>query len=131
MHYGRRDSLFFQACPGHFFMRGYSLIDLTEHDNSAADIMVHSKRGQGNIHFSCSADHEQDRQPYPVDPSPAICDAHTYIAASELGRNPVSCHQIQPEYRDEQADAGRDCQTVSRNQMFRRERGQGNIHFSV
>ena len=29
-------------------------------------------------------------------------------AAVELGRNPVSKHQIQPEYRDEQADAGRD-----------------------
>ena len=32
-------------------------------------------------------------------------------AAAELGRNPVSKHQIQPEYRDEQAGAGRDCQT--------------------
>ena len=31
-------------------------------------------------------------------------------AAAELGRNPVSKHQIQPEYGDEQADAGRDCQ---------------------
>ena len=29
-------------------------------------------------------------------------------AAAELGRNPVSKHHIQPEYRDEQADAGRD-----------------------
>ena len=28
-------------------------------------------------------------------------------AAAELGRNPVSKHQIQPEYGDEQADAGR------------------------
>ena len=32
-------------------------------------------------------------------------------AAAELGRNPVSMHQIQPEYVDEQADAGRDCRT--------------------
>ena len=31
--------------------------------------------------------------------------------AAEIGRNPVSKHQIQPEYGDEQADAGRDCQT--------------------
>ena len=30
-------------------------------------------------------------------------------AAAELGRNPVSKHQIQPEYRDEETDAGRDC----------------------
>ena len=29
-------------------------------------------------------------------------------AAAELGRNPVSKHQIQPEYGDEQADAGWD-----------------------
>ena len=27
----------------------------------------------------CSADHEQDWQPYPVDPYSAICDDHTYI----------------------------------------------------
>ena len=32
-------------------------------------------------------------------------------AAAELGRNPVSKHQIQPDYGDEQADAGRDCRT--------------------
>ena len=30
-------------------------------------------------------------------------------AAAGLGRNPVSKHQIQLEYGDEQADAGRDC----------------------
>ena len=29
-------------------------------------------------------------------------------AVAELGRNPASKHQIQPEYRDEQADAGQD-----------------------
>ena len=29
-------------------------------------------------------------------------------AAAELGRSPVSKHRIQPEYGDEQADAGRD-----------------------
>ena len=50
-------------------------------------------------------------------------------AAAELGRNPVSEHQIQPEYGDEQADAGRDGRTVSRDQILRRERGQVNIHF--
>ena len=32
-------------------------------------------------------------------------------AAAELGRNPASKHQIQPECGDEQADAGRDCRT--------------------
>ena len=36
-------------------------------------------RGQGDVNFPCSADHEQDWQPYPVDPYSAICDDHTYI----------------------------------------------------
>ena len=31
--------------------------------------------------------------------------------AAELGRNPVSKHQIEPECGEEQADAGRDCRT--------------------
>ena len=44
-------------------------------------------------------------------------------AAAEIGRNPASKHQIQPEYGDEQADAGRDCRT----RLVIRE--QGNIHF--
>ena len=38
--------------------------------------------------------------------------------AAELGRNPVSKHQIQPEYGDEQADAGQDsAEPVSRDQI--------------
>ena len=38
-----RDSLHFQVFPWHFyFMRGHSLVELTEHDNSAADIMVYT-----------------------------------------------------------------------------------------
>ena len=32
-------------------------------------------------------------------------------AAAGIVRNPVSEHQIQPEYGDKQADAGRDCRT--------------------
>ena len=43
------------------------------------DQSLRHARGQGNIYFPCSADHEQDWQPYPVDPYPAICDDHTYI----------------------------------------------------
>ena len=41
------------------------------------DQIVRRKRGQGNIHFLCSADHEQDWQPYPV-------DDHTYIIISKI-----------------------------------------------
>ena len=43
------------------------------------DQIFRHARGQGNINFPCSADHEQDWQPYPVDPYSAICDDHTYI----------------------------------------------------
>ena len=50
-------------------------------------------------------------------------------AAAEIGRNPVCKHQIQPEYGDKQADAGRSCQTRLARPNFRRERGQGNINF--
>ena len=52
-------------------------------------------------------------------------------AAAEIGRNPVSKHQVQPEYGDEQADAGRDgtAEPVSRGQTLRHVRGQGNILF--
>ena len=43
------------------------------------DLILRHARGQGNTIFSCSADHEQDWQPYPVDPYSAICDDYTYI----------------------------------------------------
>ena len=42
-------------------------------------------RGQGNINFPCSADHEQDWRPYPLDPHSVICDGHTYIL--RIGQN--------------------------------------------
>ena len=43
------------------------------------DQILRHARVQGNIKFPCSADHQQDWQPYPVDPYSAICDDHTYI----------------------------------------------------
>ena len=43
------------------------------------DQILRHVRGQGDIHFPQSADHEQDWQPYLVDPYSAICDDHTYI----------------------------------------------------
>ena len=42
--------------------------------------------GQGNINFPCSAHHEQDWQPYPVDPHSAICDDHTYILSKNIAQ---------------------------------------------
>ena len=47
------------------------------------DQILRHARGQGNIDFPYSADHEQDWQPYPVDPySSIICDDDTYIHPS-------------------------------------------------
>ena len=43
------------------------------------DQILRRERRQGNIDFPCSADHEQDWQPYPVDPYSAMCDDHTFI----------------------------------------------------
>ena len=43
------------------------------------DQILRHARGQGNISFLCSADHEQDWQPYPVDLYSVMCDDHTYI----------------------------------------------------
>ena len=39
------------------------------------------ERGQENIHLPCSADHEQDWQPYPVNPYIAIRDDYTFLLA--------------------------------------------------
>ena len=49
-------------------------------------------------------------------------------AAAELGRNPVSKHQS---LSMEMSRLTRDgtAETVSRDQIVRRERGEGNIHF--
>ena len=52
-------------------------------------------------------------------------------AAAELGRNPVSKHHIQPEYGDEQADAGRGRRNPSRETKLPGTHGDGNIIFPV
>ena len=50
-------------------------------------------------------------------------------AVAGLGRNPVSKHQIQSEYGDEEADAGRDCRTRLTRPNSQARTGQENIHF--
>ena len=41
------------------------------------DQILRRERGQGHFNVPCSADHEQDWQPYPVGSSLVICDDHT------------------------------------------------------
>ena len=54
------------------------------------DQILRHARGQGNIHFPCSADHEQDWQPYPVDPYSTICDDHTYPSLANVSDGELS-----------------------------------------
>ena len=58
------------------------------------DQILRHARGQGNVHFPCSADHEQDWQPYPVDPYSAICDDHTYIHAPKKFVSIIDLHPV-------------------------------------
>ena len=50
-------------------------------------------------------------------------------AAAELGRNPVSKHQIQPEYGDDRLTRDGKAEPVSRDRILRHVGGQENIHF--
>ena len=50
--------------------------------------------------------------------------------AAELGRNPVSKHQIQPEYGDEQTD-GRYCRTRPARPTSQARTGTGKYSFSL
>ena len=55
--------------------RGTGPLNVSRETNSHA----RARGRQCNIPFSCSADHEQDWEPYPVDPYSATCDGHIYI----------------------------------------------------
>ena len=58
------------------------------------DQILRHARGQENIPFPCSADHEQDWQPYPVDPFSAIRDDHTYCTGCSIGILNYPCMAI-------------------------------------
>ena len=53
-------------------------------DPVSLDQIITRKRGQGNIDFPLSADHEQDWQPDPIDPYSAISHDHTFLPFSVL-----------------------------------------------
>ena len=51
-------------------------------ESVSRDQILRHERGHENFHFSCSADHEQDWQPYPVDHTLAICvTIHIYTCS--------------------------------------------------
>ena len=54
--------------------------------------ILRRERGQVKVHFPCEADHEQDWQPYPVNPCSAISEDHTAgrPGSSEVPRNPLT-----------------------------------------
>ena len=66
--------------------------DRTAEPVSRDQILRHA-RGQGTILFPCSADHEQDWRPYPVDPS-YVMTIHACIPYNKymiviLARHPI------------------------------------------
>ena len=52
-------------------------------------------------------------------------------ATAEIRRNPVSKHQNEPEYGDEQAYAGRDCRTRLARPNPQARTGAGKYSFSL
>ena len=51
-------------------------------------------------------------------------------AVAELGRNPVRKHHIQPEYGNEQADAGWDCRTRLAIPNSQAQTGTGKYYYN-
>ena len=47
-------------------------------ESVSRDQILRCVRGQGNVDFPCSADHEVDWHLYPVGPYSAICDEYTW-----------------------------------------------------
>ena len=69
-------------------------------DLVSRDQTLRHARGEGNINFPCSADHEQDWQPYPVDPYSAICDDHTtYTYVLQSIDSDTSIIQFEPDFK--------------------------------
>ena len=68
------------------------------------DQILRDVRGQGNINFPCSADHDQDWQLYPVDPYSAIyiCDDHTCCCQSFIDYDSSAVY-MRPDSHTEQS----------------------------
>ena len=77
--YSKKDILFLSIIVSRFSL-SMEMSRLTRDGTAepvSRDQILRHARGQGDVNFPCSADHEQDWQPYPVDPYSAICDDHT------------------------------------------------------
>ena len=65
-----------QIQPGYGDMSRLTRDGTAEHNSR--DQTLRRERGQGKSCFPCSADNEQDWQPYPVDAQSAKSDDHTH-----------------------------------------------------
>ena len=59
----------------------------------------------------------------------AVDGRYDMDAVAESGRNPASKHQIQPEYGDERAGAGRDGRPCLARPNFQARTGTRKVHF--
>ena len=60
-------------------------------ESVSRDQILRRERGHGIIHFSCSADHKQDWQPYPIDPA---SDEHTCTKLGNSKREKSVCSAV-------------------------------------
>ena len=72
----------------------FSLKNGTAEPVSRDQILRHV-RGHGNTHFPCSADHEQEWQPYPrlINTLLYVMTIHTYIIHKLRRANPLYNHE--------------------------------------
>ena len=91
------------------------------------DHILRREQGRENINFPCSADHEQDWQPYPVDPY-----SYLYVMTIHKHTNTVqSVPTIKFGSVHVQTCTARDgtAELVSRDHILRHEQGRENINF--
>ena len=61
------------------------------HERVSRDQILRHERGQGKKYFPCSADHEHDWQPYPVDPYSCCMCGHTCMSPDSHTHLPNIC----------------------------------------
>ena len=65
-------------------------------ESVSRDQILRRKRGQGNFHFPCSADHVQGWQPYPVDPYSClyVMTTHTYYLVLYIHHLDINTYEV-------------------------------------